>query len=163
MAFRLSEPAATAIAERLVADLPAAITARNDGITDGFTLAEPGEVFPFVPSAKRLSVVGYEAIGIGRLKTEFQDDIGVVVTGTHDLPIITYLADPDAEALAVRLERMLQVVTGVVMRDRDLPIDNFEGMGLRRIDYGPTWDAEEDPRLVRSFGVLTVWVRTEDS
>jgi hypothetical protein len=100
MAFRLSEPAATAIAGRLVADLPAAIAARNAEITDGFTLAEPGEVFPFVPGPKRLSVVGYEAIGIGRLKTEFQNDIGTHVTGTHDLPILAYLADPDADMLA---------------------------------------------------------------
>ncbi len=163
MSFRLNEPAIEAIHARLVADLPAKIAAKNATISDGFTLVEPGEVFAFIPGAKRLSAAGYEAIGIGDLKTEFRDDIGTHITGDHKIAVMVYLADHDAESLAHRLRRMLQVVIEVVLAGRDLDIPNFEGIRPQSVDYGPTLDREEEPRMVRTFAAITVEVSTEDS
>lgn len=163
MSFRLNEPVIEAIRARLVANLPAAISTRNATVEDGFLLREPGAIFDFIPGDKRLSAHGYEAVGIGDLKTEFRDDIGAVVTGDHKLAIMVYLADHDAEALAKRLRRMLQVVIEVVLAGRDLDIPNFEGIRPQAVDYGPTLDREEEPRLVRTFAAITVEVSTEDS
>lgn len=163
MSYRLNEPIVGAIHARLVADLPAAIAARNAEITDGFELTEPAAIWPFVPGDRRLAAAGYNAIGIGDLPSRYTDDIGSSVTGEHELVILVYQADRDGEALAWKIRRMLQVVTELVLRGRNYEsVANFEGVGLRRIDPGPTLERERDPELVRTFAAVTIWVRLED-
>jgi|SRR5919108_1744199 hypothetical protein len=159
--FALNEQLVTALAAKLTAQLPAAITEINAAVTDGFTITNPVEVLDYVPDEREISAKASTAplVGIQDVTSTFKDDIGSSVTGQHAFAVLVWLYDPSRQALARKLRRYQRALATVCLAGRAISTIGY-GVTLRNAAPGPTLEREEDPRGWVSFTgvVIQSWV-----
>lgn len=161
MAIELNEPVVVALQQRLVEDLPAAIAAVNEQVTDGFTLGEPIDILPYVPPPS--DQLSPPTIGIGDAPSRFEDDSGFSATGRHELLVVVYDQSSNQEALAWQLRRWAKVIARVALADRTLGGNAAWGTGLVGTVPGPTLvDDPENPREWFSWVGIRLWAKRDE-
>jgi hypothetical protein len=163
MAIELNEPVISALHQRLVDELPAAIAAANEEIAASsfaFELAEPDQVLSYIPPPSDLLTP--PTIGIGDGRSTFEDDEGFSATGKHATLIVIYDQSSEQEALAWQLRRWAKVVTRIALEGRRLG-DAAWGTGLIEVVPGPTLvDNPENPREWLSWVGIRIWAKRDE-
>ena len=157
--YLLNEPAILHVVERLGDGLAGVITELNADVTDGLTIDEPAQILDFVPQLELLTE--FPTIAVQDVSTRFEDDIGSSATGLHGLAVVTFLADADQRSLAWGLRRYARAVTECLLRGRGMGLPIW-GVMLDRINWGPTLEAEENPRTYMSWVAVVLELRNDD-
>lgn len=136
------EPVIAALHKRLVDDLPLAVEAVNDAVTDGTLIERPGEILDYIPPAD--TMLAFPTIGIGEGINRLEDDTGHASTGVHELSVVVFIQADDQQTLVRKLRRTRKAVVQTIMDGRVLedavdPTRNRAwGVMYRRGIPGPT-------------------------
>jgi hypothetical protein len=158
--IQLNEPAIHAIHHRLENDLLDIIEDINTRSEDGHQLEPPQTILTYMPSLREL--VAFPTIGIRDGISTFEDDTGWSVTSRHVLSVFVFVQDYEQEALAWKLRRYEQAIVRCVLKDRQLGGNDGFGMGLMRIEPGPTLGRRDNPQVKMSWIAVTIWVKRDE-
>lgn len=151
----LNEPFVKAVYARLSNDFEVEVSRLNDALNedDPFTIDSPLRVLDYIPPLEQ--EVSFPILAIQDLTSELADDQGHSGTGVHKGAVIAYIVDADPRTLAWKLRRYAQAIANVVYIDRAIPgVDGLPTVwGLRnlKVQYGPTLEQEESPRMWMSW------------
>jgi hypothetical protein len=160
MAIQLNEPIIVELVERLDSDLAGTITAINAGVTDGYTIDPPAEVYDYIPPPGVLTA--FPSVGIGDAPSTFEDDIGSSATGRHGILIVAYQQADEQRKLVWSLRRYAQAITRVVLQGRKLDSAAW-GTGLVAVRPGPTLeDDPESPSVWTSWVGVEIWAKRDE-
>lgn len=110
------------LVNRIQTDLPAIVTARNamaDVVADGIEAQAPAQVLDHVPPLEIQTE--WPFIGVVRQPSRFEDDTGHSMTGVHTLTVVTFVHEPEQQALVRRLDRLTTCVVDCVIDGRYIP------------------------------------------
>lgn len=153
------EPVIAALLNRLQTDLPPAVAAVNDEITDGTRIEHPCQILDHIPPIETL--LSFPTVGIGEGAGRWQDDTGHEATGVHELSIIAFIQADDQQTLVRQLRRtrraLLRVILdGRVLEDATDPTRNRAwGVMLKQVVPGPTLGDRDAEQIVSWMS----WVR----
>jgi hypothetical protein len=146
------EPVIAALKARLDEDLPTAVDTVNATVTDGTLIEQPQQILDYIPHPGILTA--YPTIGISEGIGRWADDIGVEVTGLHELSIVAFLQADDQQTLVRQLRRtraaiLACVMDGRVLEDATDPTRNRAwGVLLRQIIPGPSLEVTTPEQVV---------------
>lgn len=116
--MNLSEPLVAAFVSLLSSNLNGNIDALNTALgTDPYKLDHVAQVLNYIP-VPSIVAGGLPAVGVGRLRGEFQNDLQFNVDAVHHLGIMCIVQNSDQGALSHQLERLLQCVAYTIQQDR---------------------------------------------
>lgn len=150
--IQLNERVYDAVIARLVAGLPAVITAINAADTKGIQLKQVADVLDYVPTPKILT--DFPTVALQDGPTEMEDDTGEGGTAVCRFNLVVFHMHADQRQLAIGLRRYLQAVTSVAIEGR--AVGPIWGMTFDGLIPGPTLGRGEEPREWMSYAGIAL-------